>query len=733
MLEQIKARFAGKMTSVEEYQAAANQTWIDLGFTSRTWLSKLYPHLKDRFNLPGLPIAFHDVSFNNKYYADSDAVCSTTWWWHREAARQVLGIYPTMTDTLAAVVRQLQLEPYAVHMSVDPETPTAVCYTPDNAMGQADRQIKLSSLSKLVTKLFPLASEEYKQAVDAAHKAELDPSFGMATTKDDILRVYRNVDGDTGCMRYPGSQWDLPEGYHPSNVYEASGVGIAYHEVNGTIKARALTWENPVTGKKQYVRLYGDRVLERKLVRAGYEYGSMAGAKIKAVRMPEERYGSDRYVVPYIDGGMGNADLEGTYGYIDKRDPDHIQLVGQLERNRLVSAGIEVHSFRDHRNVVHEMYPQDLSVLEFVCPLTGIAVRRGFEDVAVVWYHGRKIDVLMTADVRRRFPHVLHRLHEGRLVSMRHTVETPFFYHHGNIVDDEAHRLHCGFVKLSEKFYGPSHWVNHSTTTTVSGHNIHRVDSVVMIDAEGGSHVHHKTEVSTAALRKAGYYRVKTTPHVCAEYLHKDNPAMVVLDSGARAHKVLSAVVELFDGTWTHKRNAITTRFYGATVNVRKDERFMVSAADAPRALKLVLGEMYDFNQYCELALLRSGMDVEVAVGFVQGKLNNDRVLRCLRGGAGNMPVFYDGEFSYMGHSPGLFNFADVGAYVTRMKAIPEDMLDGLTQAERGHIALAIAVQSELVSLYDTENLRNLVNAAALRMAQDAAPVSNDHVFMEAA
>jgi hypothetical protein len=717
---QIAALFKDKMTSFEQYLAAAGQAWAILGHSGTANTRSLLGELLDTY---GGPLVRHlpETWWKDERVAFTQdrTVTAVNWWWHREQIRQIVGVYPHPTETMANLIETLRLQAYAVHMSNHPDTPDAVCYTPDAAMGLADRQVKLSSLGKLVSKLFPLGSDTFKQKVEAEHRGELDPTIHMATTKEDILRVYRGVEGDSGCMRYDGSHWDLPVGYHPSNVYAAAGVGVAYHEVDGVLKARALTWEDPATGRKQFVRLYGDRVLRRKLERAGYEYGSMAGAKIKAVKMPEDRYGPNKYLVPYIDGGRGNADHEGTWGYIDARDPEHIQLVSEDRRRTLVRAGIDVCSFRDHRNVVHYLEPQDLSSLMFTCPLTGVSVDRTVDPVREVWWMDQKTYVLSTEDARRRFPVLLKRIMpDGSWGTLWHTDNTPRFFSsgHGWTLDTAVHRETLGWRRLSTKYYHAGEWAPSATwLSTADGHAIYKSDAVQVIHADGASEFMHLSDVASQIKRKGDYFSIGTInkmPH----YAHKDHPGMRLLRSGKRAVLGYNDIVELFDGTWTQSRNAEKRKFYGESVYWLKNEPMPVDASMAERALRNVLQSAFDVKAFCEMALLRCSMDASQATDFVRNYLFQRLTDGRLNQAAGHVPGFYnDGSFYGM-TSSNWFNSVDLArVYLGQCERIDTSELGSVAV---GHLALLIAVLREVISLH--ENAPTLVAHALTRMTEEA-------------
>ena len=149
--QQIADLFKGKMTTFTEYEAAARTAAGLLG--CHEWCEYLPRYMDWVTNSTRMSahVALYDKDGNTT--VSYRKATESTWWWQREAVRLATGVYPPNTDTLREVIETLRIEAYAVHCSNHPDTPEAVCYTPDRAMGTADRQVKLASLAKLIYKL----------------------------------------------------------------------------------------------------------------------------------------------------------------------------------------------------------------------------------------------------------------------------------------------------------------------------------------------------------------------------------------------------------------------------------------------------------------------------------------------------------------------------------------------------------------------------------------------------
>ena len=268
------------------------------------------------------------------YDTDGTRRTEPTWWFRRERARLYTGYYET-TDVLTQLDSQYTYQ-YAVHISRDDNT--MIAYTPTIEAGESDKQIR-TTLGKFLRKHFLLLSDKAIQDNEAAHRAEISGEILFATTRADIIRVYTNMAGDSGCMRHTGEKWGMPSDMHPSAVYEAPGMAVAYTEINGVIKSRSVVWVNPDDEKdKRYVRLYGDaKLLKRKLEAQGYRCDGLQGARLARIPHPNRTYADyyDRFVMPYLDGpGGAQNDRRGCYVRLDD-DDRYITVISDSVAGRL--------------------------------------------------------------------------------------------------------------------------------------------------------------------------------------------------------------------------------------------------------------------------------------------------------------------------------------------------------------------------------------------------------------
>jgi hypothetical protein len=182
--------------------------------------------------------------------------------------------------------------------------PTKLAYTENEAKGKLDVQL-VTKPGRYLRKFYGdvLTNDEIEMWTQKwAAREEVSVLF--ADTPDDIEHVYTN--GPSSCMSYDAD--DFASCVHPSRVYGAGDLAVAYIKRGGKITARALVWPE----KKIYGRIYGDEGrIKPKLADLGFYYGSLAGAKLLRI---ENDCGS--IVMPYIDG-CGSYDDHGTYCTID--------------------------------------------------------------------------------------------------------------------------------------------------------------------------------------------------------------------------------------------------------------------------------------------------------------------------------------------------------------------------------------------------------------------------------
>ncbi len=112
-----------------------------------------------------------------------------------------------------------------------------------------------------------------------------------AETADEWVSVYRNGHGFRSCMTdYADDE------YHPVRfyVYPDNGLKLAYLQCGKSVVARCIVH----TGKKQYVRVYGDSRLKAALAREGYVASGEALSGVKCA----VTFKDGALVAPYLDG-----------------------------------------------------------------------------------------------------------------------------------------------------------------------------------------------------------------------------------------------------------------------------------------------------------------------------------------------------------------------------------------------------------------------------------------------
>ena len=186
-----------------------------------------------------------------------------------------------------------------VHVSVHPEKPDMIAYTRTLKDGMRDRQVRVK-LGRYLAQTFAdkLSDQKIAQLVARHNEHQCEKlHWHIAMTPTRIETVYRR--GPNSCMsksrRYYDRDIECIHDAHPTSIYGAGDLGVAFLRRDGRITARALVWPE----RKVYGRVYGDadRLL-RALHEAGYqsEYDHR-----KAVKDA----GGDQFV----DGGFNGARL----------------------------------------------------------------------------------------------------------------------------------------------------------------------------------------------------------------------------------------------------------------------------------------------------------------------------------------------------------------------------------------------------------------------------------------
>ncbi len=229
-------------------------------------------------------------------------------WRDRERIRFIDNVYapvPWDTDIRWRLGAQaVTMRGHYAHTSL--KDPGMIAYTPDEAYGVQDRQLRVKPGRYLEQFAKDMFSAEQVAEYIAAAKATTE-ELQLAKTPDDIARVYTAKGGPTSCMDRGHFDFDDT----PVRVYGDSDLAVAYlgsiagdDRTQDHIGARCVVWPE----RKIYSRAYGDTAtLETVLRIAGYAKGGLDGAKVRAVRDS-----GDIYVMPYVDG-IDGAELRGRW------------------------------------------------------------------------------------------------------------------------------------------------------------------------------------------------------------------------------------------------------------------------------------------------------------------------------------------------------------------------------------------------------------------------------------
>lgn len=566
---------AGKIDSLERWKAVCEEA-------GAYW---------DEFEIAGFHDSQRSFHFGSHRHVNglNGMPSEQKWWLMREHYRIMLGVYPARTDVMTTLIANVPyLQPYCIHISKD--DPAMVAYTPSHEDGLRDKQVRLS-FGKLMRKLLILMTDTHIQALEASHRSELDPTFLRATTPEDVERVYRNMAGDGGCMRYSPDNFGLPGDMHPSKAYAYAGLAVAYTEVDGEIKSRSVIYDNPDNPEdKRYVRIYGDPCLKRKLELAGYRLGDLQGAKLRKLdmsthpRLPDFHESERRpIVVPYLDGPGGNQDsYSGCYGYIIKGE-DCVRLINSDQAKRLGAMGFAVPRMKstDVRYAVPEVTAEQLS---FTCAISGRQVNSLDEE---------PVNVLMDGEVKRisalsRPPAYRHQmqtytpdatfdedgdLEEGTKIMVwvtreqMHTAGACFqdtLYTGGWWLDNPVNRKANKWVQLTADMYPANTWVGRGDVVESDGVTYKRSDCHLVFDA-GGLMTYVPTP-KVEELKKTKDY-VQVAPNGSQKALsHTSNPNLVMTLGKRRCVQDWHAVRQLFDGSWDYVQNCSMRAVLGMEV-----------------------------------------------------------------------------------------------------------------------------------------------------------------------
>lgn len=256
------------------------------------------------------------------------AVVDTSWH-DREIQRFNTGEYLPLCDELA---RASQIYETAHNIKlfahISKKNPSLIAYTKDAIKGAQDKQ-SLLSIEAFVKMVCNNNSADIQALIidlQTRHaKATTPQPFKLATTPDDIERVYTNYAPDAchvsgSCMRHNHDETHWPrvdsKRFHPVRVYGAGDLAIAYMTNGaGETTGRALCWPD----KKIYSRMYADNdSLHKALQEAGYSKSSYYGTSpsLNGARLLLVETDHGNYIAPYLDE-VGSARVSGNHLIID--------------------------------------------------------------------------------------------------------------------------------------------------------------------------------------------------------------------------------------------------------------------------------------------------------------------------------------------------------------------------------------------------------------------------------
>lgn len=231
-------------------------------------------------------------------------------WREREAEKFKNGHY-----TLPEFLKPYGKADHFLHISSDK---LRLAYTKDDLRGSQNVQTNIS-FEGYFEKYSPMTYTAYKPIKEKWELFLLERlGLKIAMTPEEIVHVYTHFSGyedgvSSSCMR--GQFTRLPK--HPTSVYGAGDLGIAYVQKDGATVARALVWPE----KKIYSRVYGREIIHQALKSSGYEKGayyggtSFAGAKLLKIKVGRG------FLMPYMDEVNLRAVEKGEFLVLERSTP----------------------------------------------------------------------------------------------------------------------------------------------------------------------------------------------------------------------------------------------------------------------------------------------------------------------------------------------------------------------------------------------------------------------------
>lgn len=542
--------------------------------------------------------------FNGRIALPLEVCSEVPWWIKRELLRIEHGVYQVtgVTDALNNTFNSQ----YVVHVSR--EDSNMIAFTPTIEMGVQDRQLKMS-IGKFMRKYFLLWTDAQIQKMEAAHRAEISGVFEVATTEADISYVYRNMEGDSGCMRHPAASYNESSQHHPSAVYEAPGMGVAYtKDSEGTIKSRAVVWVNPAKPEdKRYVRIYGDPVLRRLLERAGYKAKNLVGAKFKAVPLENVE---NTYVFPYLDGINGDqSQYDGSY--IVKSSDEWFTCLSSSQANKVISKFGTSYAVRV-KTTAGRLIIKTPSGLSFRSDFSGKMFSE-LESSKCNYLHDSEIKIAASSEVEACDDYIkMTTIANDEEISVYAPISTPNFeVSYKRYLDTITNRETLGFRKLSVVYYPNADWWRNCILT--SDGYIKSTDALQVLPFEGEMYFVHLDKLKE--LRKLSFANCYTHLEI-KRVIHKMRPTLARSVTGTVFDTDTVHPYAKVWGTndWVNERKTRSHRYITGVYTVLKDQPFKLSQAERVKEIKK--SETY------------IGIDAQITAGtFGSSHLSNDQTL----------------------------------------------------------------------------------------------------------
>lgn len=433
-----KAKLAAKITSEEQF--------------AELKLQKLGP-----FN--------HSLYVGGQYYGQK-----RPWWNQREVLRINAGVYKQTSVTEAIN----NLFPWiAAHVST--EDPNQVAYTASDEDGGRDKQLRASP-GRILKRFLPQLTDKEIQELEQRHRVELDDSFKIARTPEEIRRVYTTMRGDTGCMRGDIERWSNNHTHHPSVVYSGPGLGVAYLEdTNKTPIARCVVYQNPDDpSDKRCVRVYGAAILRTKLLNNGYQFKSLTGVKLARVSL---KGAAPRFHFPYIDGVEGDQASGQASCVYD--NGEYLVLIDHNQAKQFPNA-----KYARNSGGYIELLPPPKNE-EFVSLISGKKFMSVTDVRTAIYYHGQ-FGYAPSSEVRGFISVSAWRDNGFTIVTApREETFSGYALH-------EDTRNAANIRALDAEYYGANQWTQISYAVTSDARVIKAEDAVVYLPETGDLVVYHK-------------------------------------------------------------------------------------------------------------------------------------------------------------------------------------------------------------------------------------------------